>query len=133
MRLMKRNGLKPPVLFEMALHPSDDGKAKVPEFLPGFARESTTLLLDDQAQELKRRMFACFETQRDALQASLVGPERFREPSGYDFSNPPQRGKLHYEKFDWGITGREWQSLACEALADLFPTNNEISKQASFN
>jgi hypothetical protein len=38
MRLMKNNGFRPPVLFEMALHPSTDWKAKVPEFLPGSER-----------------------------------------------------------------------------------------------
>ncbi|MGO8019873.1 PIG-L deacetylase family protein, partial [Rhizobium leguminosarum] len=33
LRLMKQNGLRPPALFEMALHPSEDFIAKLPEFL----------------------------------------------------------------------------------------------------
>ena len=121
LRLMKQSGLKPPALFEMALHPSEDFKAKVPEFLPGPERESTTLLLDERAQKLKQRMFACLGTQRESLEVSPVGPERFRQPSAYDFSAPPQNGKLHYENFDWAPRSNEWQSLACEALKDLFP------------
>jgi len=121
MRLMQRNGFKPPVLFEMGLHPSEDFKAKVPDFLPGAELETTTLLLDDRARELKQRMFACFETQRESLEASPIGPEKFRQPIAYDFSSPPQAGKLHYEKFAWAPTSGEWQSLACAALADLFP------------
>jgi N-acetylglucosamine malate deacetylase 2 len=121
MRLMKENGFKPPVLFEMALHPATDGIAKVPEFLPGVQGETTTLLLDERALELKQRMFACFETQRESLQASPVGPEKFRQPAAYDFSAPPQLGKLHYENFAWAPTGDEWRSLASKALADLFP------------
>jgi LmbE family N-acetylglucosaminyl deacetylase len=121
LRLMKENGLRPPALFEMALHPGADGIAKVPEFLPGTERESTTLLLDERARSLKQRMFACFETQRESLDVSPVGPERFRQPSNYDFSAPPQAGKLHYENFDWGLTADEWQSLAVKALDSLFP------------
>jgi N-acetylglucosamine malate deacetylase 2 len=120
LRLLKQNGFKPPVLFEMGLHPSEDFKAKVPDFLPGAERETTTLLLDERAKELKQRMFACFETQRESLEASPIGPEKFRQPIAYDFSSPPQHGKLHYEKFAWAPTRNEWQSLACEALANLF-------------
>jgi len=121
LRLMKQNGLKPPVLFEMALHPSEDFKAKLPEFLPSGERETTTLLLDERARNLKQRMLACFETQQESLEVSPVGSEKFRRASAYDFSAPPQDGKLHYENFDWAPGREEWQSLACAALADLFP------------
>ena len=124
LRLMKENGLRPPVLFEMALHPSEDFKAKVPEFLPGSEGETTTLLLDEGATKLKRRMFACFETQRDSLAVSPFGPEKFRQPSPYDFTVPPHEGKLHYENFDWAPRSREWQTLASQALVDLFPNGN---------
>lgn len=120
MRLMKKNGFRPPVIFEMALHPSDDGISKVSEFLPGPETETTTLLLDQQALALKQRMFDCFETQRQCLQTSPVGPEKFRRPAEYDFSVPPQAGKLHYEMFDSSLKSAEWQSLARKALADLF-------------
>lgn len=120
LRLIRQNGFKPPVLFEMALHPSDDFKTKVPEFLPGPERETTTLLLDQRASELKRRMFACFETQRESLESSPLGPERFSQALTYDFSAPPQPGKLHYENFAWAPGSDKWQALASEALADLF-------------
>ncbi|MEK6282580.1 MAG: PIG-L family deacetylase [Acidobacteriota bacterium] len=122
LRLMTENGLKPPVVFEMALHPSSDFIAKVPEFLPGSGGETTTLLLDERSVELKRRMFECFETQRKSLQVSPVGPERFRKPSTYNFTAPPNGGKLHYENFDWAPSGKEWRSLASKALEDLFPS-----------
>lgn len=123
MRLMEKNGFRPPVLFEMALHPSTDGKTKVPEFLPGSEGETTTLLLDERALELKQRMFSCFESQKDSLEVSPFGPEKFRQPARYDFSVPPQSGKLHYENFDWALRSEEWQSLACKALAELFPAS----------
>ncbi len=125
LRLMKQNGFKPPALFEMALHPSEDFKAKVPEFLPGPERETTTLLLDERATKLKRRMFACFETQRESLAVSPLGPEKFRQPAPYDFTTPPHGGKLYYENFDWAPRSAEWQKLATYALADLFPSGNQ--------
>lgn len=128
LRLMKRNGFRPPVVFEMALHPSKDFKAKVPEFLPGAERETTTLLLDERAQQLKQRMFACFETQKESLDVSPFGPERFRQPPAYDFSVPPQSGKLHYENFDWALRSEEWQLLAARALAELFPQRATMNR-----
>ena len=128
LKLMEQNGFKPPVIFEMGLHPSEDFKAKVPDFLPGTERETTTLLLDERARDLKQRMFACFETQRESLEVSPIGPEKFRQPIAYDFSAPPQEGKLHYERFDWAPSRDEWQSLACNALADLFPQRSSARR-----
>jgi LmbE family N-acetylglucosaminyl deacetylase len=125
LRLMKESGLRPPALFEVALHPSQDFKAKIPEFLPGSERETTTLLLDDRATRLKRRMFDCFETQRESLAVSPYGPEKFRQPSPYDFTAPPHGGKLHYENFDWALSSYEWRALAGQALAELFPNGKQ--------
>ncbi len=120
-RLMKRNGFRPPALFEMALHPGKDFKAKVPEFLPGQERETTTLLLDERARALKQRMFECLQTQRESLNASPFGPEKFRQPETYDFTTPPNAGRPYYENFSWAPTWDEWQWLARQALGDLFP------------
>lgn len=130
LRLMEENGLRPPALFEMALHPSEDFIAKVPEFLPGFERETTTLLLDERATKLKRRMFACFETQRESLAVSPFGPEKFRQPAAYDFTSPPHAGKLYYENFDWAPRSAEWQMLASQALRELFPNGSRPNDQS---
>lgn len=127
LRLMKENGFRPPALFEMALHPSTDFKAKLPEFLPGSERETTTLLLDERARQLKQQMFACFETQRASLAVSPLGPEKFRQPVSYDFSVPPQNGQLHYENFAWAPSRGEWQSLVAKALDNLFPANSSTA------
>jgi LmbE family N-acetylglucosaminyl deacetylase len=127
LRLMKKNGFRPPVLFEMALHPSSDWKAKVPEFLPGSKRETTTLLLDERAQELKQRMFACFESQRASLKVSPLGPEKFRQPPTYNFNAPPQDGRLHYENLNLAFTSEDWHRLAGDALAELFPARRSTA------
>jgi LmbE family N-acetylglucosaminyl deacetylase len=120
-RLLKQHGFKSPTLFEMALHPGRDGEKRVLDFLPSSGRETTTLMLDEEAQELKRRMFECFATQRKALKENPLGPERFRRPPPYDFTLPPQHGKLNYENFDREFTRQEWQLLARKAWHDLFP------------
>jgi LmbE family N-acetylglucosaminyl deacetylase len=125
--LMKRNGFEPPTLFEMALHPGNDDIAKLPEFLPGVAGETTTLVLDERATKLKHRMFECLQSQRRSMEASPVGLERFRQPPEYDFSVPTQQGKLHYENFDWAPRSSEWQSRARKALRDLFPSRKSAS------
>ena len=130
LRLMELNGLKPPTLFEMALHPGNDEISKLPEFLPGAEGETTTLVLDERATELKRRMFECLQSQRRSMQASPVGLEKFRQPPQYDFSVPPQEGQLHYEKFDWAPRSSEWQSRARKALNDLFPSGKSASVDA---
>jgi LmbE family N-acetylglucosaminyl deacetylase len=124
LRLMKENGLRPPALFEMALHPSEDFKARVPEFLPGQERETTTLLLDDRATKLKKRMFDCLDTQRESMARSPFGPEKFRQPTEYDFTSPPHDGKLLYENFEWAPRSDEWQALASKALTELFPNGH---------
>ncbi|MDQ3665060.1 MAG: PIG-L family deacetylase [Acidobacteriota bacterium] len=120
-RLLRRHGFNPPMLFEMALHPGRDGEKRVLDFLPSTRRETTTLMLDEEAQELKRRMYECFATQREAIRGNPLGPERFRRPPPYDFTLPPQRGKLNYENFDREFTREEWQLLARKAWVDLFP------------
>jgi N-acetylglucosamine malate deacetylase 2 len=122
LRLLKKNGFRPPAVFEMALHPGPDSLAKLPEFLPGSGSETTTLLLDERSQLLKQEMFACFETQRESLKASPIGPEKFRQPGKYDFRAPPAKGKLYYEDFQWAVAPEQWRQFAREAWENLFPS-----------
>ena len=120
LQLMAQNGCKPPTLFEMALHPGDDDVSKVPEFLPSTEGETTTLVLDQSAIDLKRRMLGCLKSQERSIQSSPLGYEKFRMPPQYDFTAPPQEGKLHYENFDWAPRSVEWLTRARKAMKDLF-------------
>ena len=120
LRLLERNGFKPPVVFEMALHPGVNDK-RVLDFLPGEGSEVTTLMLDKKARDLKRRMFDCFKTQAAALRENPVGPERFRKPPEYDFASPPSGIKSAYEKANCGVNAAEWQFLVRQAWSELFP------------
>lgn len=121
LRLLQRNGFKPPSIFEIALHPARDGNGRVLDFLPSSAAETTTLLLDKKARELKRRMFACFSTQPELQRENSLGRERFRRPPRYNFEAPPNEGNLIYEGFGSGLNGSEWRSLVSDAWSSLFP------------
>ena len=131
LHLLRQSGFKPPTLFEMALHPGNDDISKVTEFLPGQEGETTTLVLDRHATELKRRMLACLKSQQQSVQSSPFGYERFRLPPEYDFNAPPQKGKLHYENFDWAPRSDEWLLRARKAMNDLLsrPKSDSDSMQ----
>jgi LmbE family N-acetylglucosaminyl deacetylase len=71
-------------------------------------------------RDLRRRLFACHRTQAAALVPFLdLDVERFRVAPRYDFARPPHDGPLHYEAFDWGITGARFRALATAAEAEL--------------
>jgi N-acetylglucosamine malate deacetylase 2 len=118
--LLKRNGLKAPVIFEFGVYPASDGRTRILDFLPGPGKETTTLVLDGKATNLKLRMFDCFWTQGESLKTFPFALERFRRAPSYDFRQPPNCGTPYYESFDWGLTGEEWQALADDALNELF-------------
>jgi LmbE family N-acetylglucosaminyl deacetylase len=118
--LLEREGLTPPAMFELALYHARGGVTVMLDFLPGSpGNEKKTLVLSDDARELKRRMIARFFTQRETLKQFPIEVERFRFAPSYDFTKPPHPGRLHYEYFEWGMTGTKWRELASETLGNL--------------
>lgn len=110
---------EPPSLFEMtAYHANGGGTIAVGGFLPN-GEPPTELELNEAEREVKRRMIDAFATQRATLAPFEVGVERFRPAPEYDFSRPPHPGELYYERFDWGMTGARWRSLARAAQTEL--------------
>ncbi len=67
-------------------------------------------------KRLKQRMFDCFTSQLHVLADFRIDREAFRPAPSYDFTQPPHPGQLHYEQFDWGVTGHRWRELAAEAI-----------------
>jgi LmbE family N-acetylglucosaminyl deacetylase len=121
----------PPVVVEFtSYHAAGDGIA-TGQFLPappgaaargGDASAEVRISLAPSDQARKARMFACFRSQAQTLEQLRPAPvERFRLAPEYDFTAPPHAGTLHYERFDWGITGEEWRALAARALVGLAP------------
>lgn len=119
-RMLGREGLTPPALFELALYHTRDGVTVMSDFLPGRdSGEAKTVVLSHDARQRKRKMIQCYGSQRETLSLFPVEVERFRVAPRYNFTNPPHEGRLHYEYFDWGMTGPRWRELAREALGTL--------------
>ena len=93
------------------------------EFLPRNGIEETTVVLNEEEQRRKQRMFDRFVSQREMLRHFGVTQERFRIAPSYDFTAPPHEGQLFYERFDWGMTGPRWRDLAREALGIANPSS----------
>ncbi|KGM33696.1 PIG-L deacetylase family protein [Inquilinus limosus] len=116
-RLMQRQGAAAPALAEMAFyHLGPDGLA-LQRFPPG--PPEIVVELDEPDWEIKRRMLACHETQRRTLAPFTDRVERFRRAPAYDFGQLPNGGRLHYDAYPWGMTGREWPGLVAAAVAGL--------------
>jgi LmbE family N-acetylglucosaminyl deacetylase len=70
------------------------------------------LRLTAEQRELKGRMVAAHRTQREVLARFALDVERFRPAPRYDFSRPPNGGRLLYERYQWGLDGPRWSGLA---------------------
>ncbi len=116
--MLARETQRYPVIIEFAsYHAQGDGVAML-DFLPGRT-EVRTVFLSEGEQNLKRQMVAAHATQRQTIGGMPVEYERFRLAPGYDFTKPPHDGVLHYERYDWGMTGERFRALAAEALTEL--------------
>lgn len=107
-------------LYEMPLYRQEANQERCQTFPPPETAAEVALFLDAEAQARKRRMLACYTTQRRALSRFTIEVERFRPADRHDFAQLPNGGALLYEHHDWGVrTGREWRELARQALAEL--------------
>jgi len=132
LRLMREKGFEPPSIFEIAMYPTPEGNKRVLDFLASEAAETTTLLLDKKARDLKRQMFDCFTTRPDLQRQNSFARERFRRPPRYNFAAPPNGGKLNYERVAPGVDSVEWQELVRKAWSELFPGEPK-SRHATFH
>lgn len=104
-----------PQLFEMTSYHLREERVVYSDFLPHDGFSPLTFALTDPQKNLKRRMFDCFQTQREVLRWFPIEVERFRPAPAYDFTQPPHAGRLHYELFNWGVTKDDWLRLARQA------------------
>lgn len=75
--------------------------------------------LSDLERKRKRRLVACYATQRETLKGFHDTTEQFRIAPVYDFTRPPHSGKLLYEHYPWGMSSERFRQLAEEAQAEL--------------
>ena len=106
-----------PVVEFASYHADPGGGMRTGAFLPGPDGVRLTLTPGEQAR--KRAMLAAFETQAATLTPFGTEAELFRLSPAYDFTRPPHDGTLHYERYDWGMTGERWRGLAAEARREL--------------
>lgn len=116
--LMRRERGAAPAVMELASYHASGAGLEVLRFLPDDGRE-VVLRLDDAARARKRALYGCYATQRLVLEQFPFDEERFRLAPSYDFTAAPHAGTLHYERYDWGMTGARWRALAADALAEL--------------
>lgn len=110
----------PPVVLEFTSYHARGSRVALCEFLPAEEGvEEASVSLSAPERELKTRMIAYFASQWKTLQPFPVEIERFRTAPCHDFTRPPHPGPLHYERFEWGVTGEEWRRRAGEALTAL--------------
>jgi N-acetylglucosamine malate deacetylase 2 len=118
-QLLTNENATTPQIVEMTSYHHRDDKTVYSEFLNNDGCAPQTFELSTAQRSMKRKMFECFVTQREVLQWFPIDVERFREAPDYDFTRTPHTGKLHYEYFDWGMTGDKWRRLAHEARVVL--------------
>jgi N-acetylglucosamine malate deacetylase 2 len=75
--------------------------------------------LSPPEKALKRRMIEMHATQQITLAPFSVDSERFRRAPSYDFAEPPNQGRLLYEHYGWGMSGKRWRTLSVAALDEL--------------
>ena len=112
----KRLEGSPVPLLEMTSYHRWEGAFVAGAFLPAPAVPERRISLSAEQRTLKERMFSCFHTQAHVLAAFPIGEERFRPAPAYDFTRSPTEEMLHYEQFDWGMSGQRFRELVAAAL-----------------
>jgi hypothetical protein len=77
--------------------------------------QGVRIQLTQEQRAIKQQMLGCFESQRDVLRWFGTDYECIRHAPEYNFAEPPHRGRLFYESYDWGLNAAEWLRLARRA------------------
>jgi LmbE family N-acetylglucosaminyl deacetylase len=105
--------------LEFACYHEGAGATLVTNRFAGALGGAVRVVLDDGTRRLKRLMLATFGSQQQTLRAFDADEEWMRPAPNYDFSQPPNGGRLWYERFDWGATGSTWRALVAPVAARL--------------
>jgi LmbE family N-acetylglucosaminyl deacetylase len=73
--------------------------------------------LSQEQRALKQQLMDLYVTQKSVLTNFGAPSEHFRPAPRYDFTRLPNGGRLLYERYDWGLSGRQW--LACVRAAGI--------------
>jgi LmbE family N-acetylglucosaminyl deacetylase len=117
-RLLAQAEISSPGLIEMAFYHADAKGLVVQRFLGEDDLDDSHFELDAEAWDRKQAMLEKFATQRATLTAFRSRIEPLRPAPRYDFPRMPNEGVLHYDRFDFGVTGAQWQESARRALRE---------------
>jgi LmbE family N-acetylglucosaminyl deacetylase len=118
--LLRRTGRSVPALVEMATYHRQGDRLVTSDFLPVVdAGPVSTVYLSEKDKTAKRGMLASHATQAPLLSAWPLVQERYRAAPGYDFTQAPHPGLLHYEWLGGRMTGTFWRERALRALREL--------------
>jgi LmbE family N-acetylglucosaminyl deacetylase len=106
-------------IVEMPYYAEGDDGMAVQKFVATSGGSEIELRLDERERAVKRRMIAAHATQQSVLVPFATDVERFRPAPAYDFTRLPNGGRLYYERYEWGMTGERWRTLAHDALNQL--------------
>ncbi len=117
-KLLKRKKKIQPIILEFSsYHGSGSGPEMIAcEFIHSKGCTEWISNLTEKERDIKRKMMACFKSQKPTVSLFSVGVERFRISPNYNYHLRPHDGPLYYEFFDWGITGDKWREKASEAM-----------------
>jgi LmbE family N-acetylglucosaminyl deacetylase len=119
--VLRREGVTPPAILELALYNAQNGQKVLQRFLPHEAadRDQRLVRLSTADRLLKRQMFNVFSSQRSLLRNFSVEFERFRPAPRYVFTKPPHLGVLNYERYGDPDRGKIWRKHAERVLRGL--------------
>jgi N-acetylglucosamine malate deacetylase 2 len=102
----------PPVILEAAFYHAGPTGIETNCFLIG--KNTTceiTRVLNQEERQKKQQLLSCFLTQNNTLCYFRNDLEQYRIAPLYDFSLPPHEGELFYERYSWGLTGKQFREL----------------------
>jgi hypothetical protein len=109
---------RPEILEFAGYHAGPDGGIETEHFI-GRSRQVWRRPLSERQQQIKRDLLSNYQSQQRVLSQFPLRSEPIRVAPQTDFRKPPHQGKLYYENFDWGITGRRWRMMARRAFVSL--------------
>jgi|SRR5579883_617514 LmbE family N-acetylglucosaminyl deacetylase len=105
-----------PVIIEAAFYHAGPAGIETGSFLPlPLSLSMIERRLSNAEQQFKKKLLHCFRSQRETLQYFGTEIERYRIAPTYDFTQPPHSGRLFYEQFSLGITGKDFCKLVQNA------------------
>lgn len=119
--VLRREGITPPAILELALYHARNGRKVVQQFLPHERadKDQRVVRLSLAERALKKNIFGAFQSQQAVLRDFGVEFERFRPAPRYLFTAPPHAGQLNYERYGHPERGLKWREQAERVLRGL--------------